>query len=211
MLALAHAPARSQRHAPSCWCIVVPRRVLTDPVVGSLRAENLTRRLKWEDNPPLATMTDVLRVHEYAYVHRILEACGDAHPDGAATPGSPLTRAKPTPEAAADSQQAKHDIKLIDTDTAVSAGTFRAALRAAGAMLRAVDAVCKGEAHHAFCAVRPPGHHAGPQGLVTCPNDPDGSHGFCIFNNVAVGAAYVACAARCIVARCAMCRVSRWL
>jgi acetoin utilization deacetylase AcuC-like enzyme len=41
-----------------------------------------------------------------------------------------------------------------------------------------------------FCAVRPPGHHAGPHGIVTNGNDPRGSHGFCLINNVAVGAAY---------------------
>ena len=43
---------------------------------------------------------------------------------------------------------------------------------------------------NAFCAVRPPGHHAGPRGIVTCPNDSEGSHGFCLLNNVAIGAAY---------------------
>ena len=46
------------------------------------------------------------------------------------------------------------------------------------------------QARNAFCAVRPPGHHAGPTGVVTCENDPLGSHGFCLFNNVAVGGAY---------------------
>jgi len=38
--------------------------------------------------------------------------------------------------------------------------------------------------------VRPPGHHAGPHGIVTCPNDTEGSHGFCLLNNIAIGAAY---------------------
>jgi hypothetical protein len=38
--------------------------------------------------------------------------------------------------------------------------------------------------------VRPPGHHAGPRGVVTSANDPHGSHGFCLLNNVAIGAAY---------------------
>ena len=46
------------------------------------------------------------------------------------------------------------------------------------------------QARNAFCAVRPPGHHAGPTGVVTCDNDPLGSHGFCLFNNVAIGGAY---------------------
>ena len=43
---------------------------------------------------------------------------------------------------------------------------------------------------NAFCAIRPPGHHAGPAGLVSSGNDPFGSHGFCLLNNVAIGAAY---------------------
>lgn len=41
-----------------------------------------------------------------------------------------------------------------------------------------------GKNRNAFCAVRPPGHHAGPRGLVTCGNDMHGSHGFCLLNNV---------------------------
>ncbi|PNH03353.1 tRNA-dihydrouridine(47) synthase [NAD(P)(+)]-like [Tetrabaena socialis] len=45
-------------------------------------------------------------------------------------------------------------------------------------------------ARNAFCAVRPPGHHAGPTGVVPAPNDPHGSHGFCLLSNVAIGAAY---------------------
>lgn len=46
------------------------------------------------------------------------------------------------------------------------------------------------QAQNAFCAVRPPGHHAGPVGVVTCANDPHGSHGFCLLNNIAIAAAY---------------------
>ncbi|WOF73193.1 histone deacetylase family protein [Parvibaculaceae bacterium PLY_AMNH_Bact1] len=68
----------------------------------------------------------------------------------------------------------------IDADTAMSPGSGEAALRAAGAVCRAVDAVVSGDAQNAFCAVRPPGHHA----------EPETSMGFCLFNNVAVGALY---------------------
>lgn len=46
------------------------------------------------------------------------------------------------------------------------------------------------QVRNAFCAVRPPGHHAGPGGIVTCANDPHGSLGFCLLNNLAIGAAY---------------------
>jgi acetoin utilization deacetylase AcuC-like enzyme len=66
----------------------------------------------------------------------------------------------------------------IDADTMVSPGSGEAALRAAGAACAAVDAVLAGEARNAFCAVRPPGHHA----------EPRQSMGFCLFNNVAVAA-----------------------
>jgi acetoin utilization deacetylase AcuC-like enzyme len=66
----------------------------------------------------------------------------------------------------------------IDADTIVSPGSGEAALRAAGAVCAAVDAVCAGEARNAFCAVRPPGHHAEIARAM----------GFCLFNNIAVGA-----------------------
>ena len=67
----------------------------------------------------------------------------------------------------------------IDPDTILSPASGEAALRAAGAVCAAVDAVVAGEAGNAFCAVRPPGHHA----------EPDRAMGFCLFNSVAVGAA----------------------
>ena len=66
----------------------------------------------------------------------------------------------------------------IDGDTVMSPGSGEAALRAAGAAVAAVDAVMKGEAKNAFCAVRPPGHHAEPARAM----------GFCLFNSIAVGA-----------------------
>ena len=67
---------------------------------------------------------------------------------------------------------------MIDGDTVMSAGSAEAALRAAGAVVAAVDAVCAGRARTAFAAVRPPGHHAAPM----VPS------GFCLFNNVMIGA-----------------------
>ena len=66
----------------------------------------------------------------------------------------------------------------FDADTICSPGSKQAVLRAAGAVVAAVDAVASGEARNAFCAVRPPGHHAEPMQPM----------GFCIFNNVAIGA-----------------------
>jgi acetoin utilization deacetylase AcuC-like enzyme len=66
----------------------------------------------------------------------------------------------------------------LDPDTFISAGSREAAYRAAGACVAAVDAVMSGEDEMAFCAVRPPGHHAEPLTPM----------GFCIFNNVAIAA-----------------------
>ncbi|HEY0883781.1 MAG TPA: histone deacetylase family protein, partial [Ramlibacter sp.] len=68
----------------------------------------------------------------------------------------------------------------IDPDTAMNEHTWNAALRAAGAVLAATDAVMSGDLENAFCAVRPPGHHA-------CR---DKAMGFCFFNNIAIGAKY---------------------
>lgn len=68
--------------------------------------------------------------------------------------------------------------RRIDADTAMSPGSAEAALRAAGAVVYAVDEIMAKRADNAFCAVRPPGHHA----------EPDRAMGFCLFNNVAVGA-----------------------
>ena len=62
-------------------------------------------------------------------------------------------------------------------DTVVSPGSLGAAMRAAGSLCAAVDAVLEGEAQNAFCAVRPPGHHAAASNTM----------GFCVFNNIAVG------------------------
>jgi acetoin utilization deacetylase AcuC-like enzyme len=66
----------------------------------------------------------------------------------------------------------------LDPDTYISSGSREAAYRAAGACVAAVDAVMNGEDTMAFCAVRPPGHHAEPMAPM----------GFCIFNSVAIGA-----------------------
>ncbi|RPE75489.1 histone deacetylase family protein [Vulcaniibacterium tengchongense] len=68
----------------------------------------------------------------------------------------------------------------LDPDTVLGPGSAEAALRAAGAGVAAVDAVLHGEARRAFCAVRPPGHHATDVAAM----------GFCLFNNIAVAAAH---------------------
>ncbi len=66
----------------------------------------------------------------------------------------------------------------LDGDTVVSPGSWEAVLRATGAVLHAVDRVADGTVNNAFCATRPPGHHA----------EPSRAMGFCLFNSVAVAA-----------------------
>jgi len=99
---------------------------------------------------PRATREQLQRVHAPAHVERIL----------AITPQAQTVR--------------------LDEDTLMSPASAEAGLRAAGAVVAAVDAVMAGRATRAFCAVRPPGHHA----------TPDTAMGFCLFNNIAVGAAH---------------------
>ncbi|MDQ2971745.1 MAG: histone deacetylase family protein [Pseudomonadota bacterium] len=99
---------------------------------------------------PRATREQLLRVHDVAYVDRIFDA-------------SP-----------------RQGLVHLDPDTGMSPGSLESALRAAGAACAAVDAVMTNALPRAFCAVRPPGHHA----------TRDAAMGFCLFNSVAAGAAH---------------------
>ncbi len=78
------------------------------------------------------------------------------------------------------STKGKHRV-FLDADTTTCAVSFDAALRASGGLLSAIESVLSGEVDRAFPIVRPPGHHA----------EADRPMGFCLFNNVAVGSAYL--------------------
>ncbi len=80
--------------------------------------------------------------------------------------------------AAIEAASPKAEYRFLDPDTSLSPGSVEAAYLAAGAVTQAVRAVMAGEADRAFCAIRPPGHHA----------EPDQAMGFCVFSNVAIGA-----------------------
>jgi acetoin utilization deacetylase AcuC-like enzyme len=140
-------------------------RVLCNEHNGLLRMSEFKNNVYFDEKPPLATEADVLRVHDFVYVQKLQRLCSRII----------------GPE---------NTIAQLDPDTAVCKASFDVALRAAGGVIHAIDRVMKKEASNAFCVVRPPGHHAGPRGVVTCSNDPCGSHGFCLLNNVAIGAGY---------------------
>ena len=75
----------------------------------------------------------------------------------------------------------KSGIQFLDGDTIVSPGSKEAALDAVGSIILGIDQVVNKEFKNTFCSVRPPGHHA----------ESDKAMGFCIYNNVAIGAAYL--------------------
>jgi acetoin utilization deacetylase AcuC-like enzyme len=99
----------------------------------------------------LATKEELLRVHSFAYLEELLEISVGVN-----------------------------ELVPLDGDTSLNAFSLAAARYASGAVVMAVDQVMRGDVHNAFCAVRPPGHHALPHRAM----------GFCIFNSVAVGAAH---------------------
>lgn len=110
-------------------------------------------------SPRAATEDELALVHERDYIQQVKAA---AHKAG---------------ELYAQGGKESH---FFATDTYVSARSYEAAIKAAGAPLTAIDALMRGEIDNAYCLVRPPGHHAVPEAAM----------GFCLFNNVAIAAKY---------------------
>ncbi len=126
-----------------------PQRL--DAIQDQLIASGLEPSLERRD-APLVDLTVLGRAHTSRYVSELKDALEQIEASG--------------------------ESRAMDPDTVACPGTWRAALRAAGAAVAATDAVIAGEVQNAFCAVRPPGHHA----------TRDETMGFCFFNNVAVAA-----------------------
>lgn len=138
-----------KRHEMGSWHPESPDRL--QAIEDQLIASRIDQFLAHRE-APAAALDDLERVHTGAAIRRIRD---NVPATGSGSAYYPL-----------------------DGDTSLNAHSWDAALHAAGAAVAATDAVIKGELANAFCAVRPPGHHA----------TPTESMGFCLFNNVAIAA-----------------------
>ncbi|MFP5475878.1 MAG: histone deacetylase family protein [Gammaproteobacteria bacterium] len=139
------------RGHPEC-----PERLdaIEDRLLATGVADALERH---DDDIPLATLAQITRAHSAEHMER-LEALAQ--------------------RLVADAPAGGPDHAPVDPDTSLCRGTLLAARRAAGAAIAATDAVMGGQLQNAFCAVRPPGHHACREQAM----------GFCFLNNVAIAA-----------------------
>jgi acetoin utilization deacetylase AcuC-like enzyme len=142
--------ADCQRHEMGDWHPEAPARLqaIDDQLIGSRIDQFIERR-----EAPLADLAAVARVHTPNAIALIRDRVAALSASGEA-------------------------YYPLDADTLLNAHSWNAALRAAGAAVAATDAVLSGELENAFCAIRPPGHHATPSTPM----------GFCLFNNVAIAA-----------------------
>ena len=168
-----HAPKAGTQHQET------PAR--TDAILKKLERALEKYEARWSDAFEPASLETVRLAHSARYVAFLEELCDEASPS---TPLAVTPRLQRRLE-----HLPRGSIKSdASSDTFMSAGSLKAALRAVGAALHATDEVLRGGGgpRAAFVASRPPGHHAGING---CTHDACGC-GFCLLNNVAIGAIY---------------------
>jgi acetoin utilization deacetylase AcuC-like enzyme len=144
-----YSPAECRLHDMGPGHPECPQRL--DAISDHLLATGLDVALDYREAPP-ATLAQLARAHSSGYVAQLQDLLVQIQQSG--------------------------EPRALDPDTIAGPDTWRAALRAAGAAVAATDDVLAGRADNAFCAVRPPGHHA----------TRDETMGFCFFNNVAIAA-----------------------
>jgi acetoin utilization deacetylase AcuC-like enzyme len=142
------SPPDCKLHEMGNWHPECPARL--QAIEDQLIASRIDQFLEYRDAAP-ATLTMLATVHSPAAIALVVD------------------------NVPAESEGAERHYPL-DPDTLLNAFSLKAALSAAGAALAATDAVIAGELDNAFCAIRPPGHHATPLAPM----------GFCLFNNVAI-------------------------
>jgi acetoin utilization deacetylase AcuC-like enzyme len=152
--------ADCKRHEMGSWHPECPDRL--QAIEDQLIASRIDSLLEFREAPP-ADVADIARIHTLAAIALVRDNAPSALPALAQDGEAPRDQAGYYP---------------IDGDTSLNAYSWQAALRAAGAAVAATDAVIAGELENAFCAIRPPGHHARPSEPM----------GFCLFNNVAIAA-----------------------
>lgn len=138
------------------------RKERLEVLVGADGALRSLKSVMVEEVSLSADLGDIARVHDCDYIEHVKRCCVEG--------------------------------RCLDNDTVVSVASYEAAVKAAGAAVAAVDRAARGE-RAIFIAARPPGHHAGPRGAVPCCEHfhrmPEMcSSGFCLFNTVAIAAAY---------------------
>ncbi|KAK8795445.1 hypothetical protein WA588_004286, partial [Blastocystis sp. NMH] len=171
---LLHVPRMNGSQGANPW--EAPARM--DAILSELRTNLKDWEVAYDSAFDPASSKDILRAHSQRYLKLLcdLNESLDKDQSVAFTPhvqngfGVPSDKIK--------------DEAICDTS--FSKGSLQAALRAAGGAIHAVDKIVSNEFRNAFACIRPPGHHAGTDGLLTTAS----SCGFCVFNNVMIAALY---------------------
>eukprot|EP00658_Telonema_sp_P-2_P064354 TRINITY_DN5330_c0_g1_i1.p1 TRINITY_DN5330_c0_g1~~TRINITY_DN5330_c0_g1_i1.p1 ORF type:complete len:444 (-),score=77.26 TRINITY_DN5330_c0_g1_i1:302-1633(-) len=175
---LGHITREGHQEAPARVTAIM--EALTQELCGGSSGLFQNWELELDDDFDLVSQAAVAKAHSQAYINLV----NQVH-DSLTVSSNPSVPVPFTPLVQRGLSIPGTQLKENEySDTSFSHGSRRAALRAAGAVVHAIDRVVTGENRSAFCLVRPPGHHAGVNGLI----DGGISCGFCIFNSVAIGA-----------------------